>query len=223
MHLIIGAGGTASWLVPLLKRMTKPGTQILVCDGDIIESRNLDRHLFTSEYIGWNKAEALAEIYGINYQPFYLDRDGYEGWLTYQPYETIWCCADNHAARAFTLEQIDNGAGLLAIIGGNEYTDAEAYGYLAFWKGTAADPRLYYPELLTDLSNDPLNLSCQGIGQEQNRQLALANYLSAGFMVHLWNFITFHGHEVLLDHWPVRHFNNFSSFSTKPYEVSPLS
>jgi hypothetical protein len=221
MHLIIGAGGVASWLVPLLKRMTKPGTEFLVCDGDIIEPRNLDRHLFSSEYIGWNKAEALADIYGLRYQPNYLEPDG--DWLPMDPYSAIWCCADNHVARALVLEQVDHGVGHMAIIGGNEYTDAEAYGYLPAWKNTTADPRIYYPELLTDQSNDPLNPACQGINQAQNRQLALANYLAAGFMVHLWWFITNHGQEVLLSHWPVRHWSNFTSFNSKPYEVTPLS
>lgn len=219
-HLIIGAGGTASWLVPLLKRMVKPPSDITVMDGDILEERNIDRQLFDSAFIGWNKAEALSELHLIKYIPYYLERDGTtlsDYFMGRVPIECIWCCADNHIARSLCLDMVDISQVKMTIIGGNEYTDSEAYGYLKEWKGTAGDPRQYYPEILTDLSGDPTNPDCTGQAQANNRQLALANYLSAGFMVHLWWFITNHGHEVELTHWPARHFSNFSSFHTKPY------
>jgi hypothetical protein len=214
-HLIVGAGGTASWLVPLLKRMVKPPANITVCDGDILEARNIDRQLFDQTFIGWNKAEALAELHIINYDPNYLSRN----WDLYSiegPWSCLWCCADNHVARALCLELVDEDKALMTIIGGNEYNDSEAYPYLKAWKGSSADPRIYYPELLNDQSNDPTNPSCQGLPQEQNRQLALANYLSAGFMMHLYWFITNHGHEVEKINWPMRHMCNFAAFNTKP-------
>jgi ThiF family len=214
-HLIIGAGGTASWLVPLLKRMVRPPADITVCDGDILEARNIDRQLFDQSFIGWNKAEALAELHLVKFEPAYLDREFCE-WVGLTPWACIWCCADNHIARRLVLDLIDDGQAMMAIIGGNEYTDSEAYPYLSAWKGGSADPRVYYPELLTDASNDPTNPSCQGAAQEKNRQLALANYLSAGMMVHLWWFITNHGHEVAREAWPQRHMSNFAMFNTKP-------
>jgi hypothetical protein len=216
-HLIIGAGGTASWLVPLLKRTLPLKSEITVIDGDILEVRNLDRQLFDSSYVGWNKAEALAETYSIKWESYYLERDSWiltGGYST--PYSCLWCCADNHIARKLCLDLVDEGQAALAIIGGNEYNDSEAYPYLSAWKGTTGDPRIYYPELLTDASNDPTNPSCQGVNQAQNRQLALANYLSAGFMVHLYWFITNHGHEVTRGAWPQRHMCNFAMFNTKP-------
>lgn len=210
-HLIVGAGGTASWLVPLLKRMVKPPAEITVMDGDILEARNIDRQLFDQSFIGWNKAEALATLHLVSYGPFYLSADS-----ILEPCGTLWCCADNHVARALCLEMVDQGKAALAIIGGNEYDDSEAYPYLPDWKGTSGDPRVYYPDLLTDQSNDPTNPSCQGPAQAQNRQLALANYLSAGMMVHLWWFITNHGTQVDKLNWPQRHWSNFASFNTKP-------
>jgi hypothetical protein len=216
-HLIIGAGGTASWLVPLLKRTLPLKSEITVIDGDILEVRNLDRQLFDSSYVGWNKAEALAETYSIKWESYYLERDSWiltGGYST--PYSCLWCCADNHIARKLCLDLVDAGQAALAIIGGNEYNDSEAYPYLSAWKGTTGDPRIYYPELLTDASNDPTNPSCQGVAQAENRQLALANYLSAGFMVHLYWFITNHGHEVTRGAWPQRHMCNFAMFNTKP-------
>lgn len=221
-HLIIGAGGIASWLVPLLKHTLKLGSFIRVMDGDVLESRNLDRQLFPLDYIGWNKAEALADLHKIAFTPSYFE-DSIE-FDVQIPYSAIWCCADNHPARKACLEAVDKNNALMAIIGGNEYTDSEAYAYLPVWKGTAGDPRIYYPEILTDQSGDPLSpFVCQGQAQEQNRQLALANYLAAGFMVHLWWFITNHGAEVTLKCWPMRHSSNFASFGTKPYDLSIIA
>jgi hypothetical protein len=201
----------------LLKRTLPLKSEITVIDGDILEVRNLDRQLFDSSYVGWNKAEALAETYSIKWESYYLERDSWiltGGYST--PYSCLWCCADNHIARKLCLDLVDEGQAALAIIGGNEYNDSEAYPYLSAWKGTTGDPRIYYPELLTDASNDPTNPSCQGVNQAQNRQLALANYLSAGFMVHLYWFITNHGHEVTRGAWPQRHMCNFAMFNTKP-------
>jgi hypothetical protein len=225
-HLIVGAGGTASWLVPLLKKMVKAkhvvGTEIwpelTIVDGDRLEMRNLDRQLFNPSYIGWNKAEALADLHGLNYFPCYL-QDSPEGFQCGgEPWDTVWCCADNHIARFHVLEMVDKDQAHLAIIGGNEYYDSEAYGYRKSWKDTPGDPRVYYPEIITDQSNDPTRgPNCQGQAQEENRQLALANYLSAGMMVHLWLFITTLSEKVDLHNWPIRHFSNFSMFTTKAY------
>lgn len=219
MHLIIGAGGTASWLVPLLKRMLPKGAEIKIVDGDLLEERNLDRQLFTREYLGWNKAEALAEIYGTDYSPEYAQPDS--AFWQKDLYSCLWCCADNHPARKLCLEMVDEGYAMMAIIGGNEYNEAEAYPYLREWKGGSTDPRNYYPELLTETAGDPLTpLACQGVAQAQNRQLALFNYLSAGFMVHLYQFITVNGQEVTIDFWPTRHFTNFATFHTKYYQIT---
>jgi hypothetical protein len=218
MHLIIGAGGTASWLIPLLKKSLPRGTELEVADGDLLEEKNLDRQLFNPEFVGWNKAEALAFLYDVQYWPFYAQADS-ELW-TGDPYACIWCCADNHPVRKLAIEMVDQGKAAMTIIGGNEYNDMEAYAYLPAWKNTAADPRIYFPELLTETQNDPLApFACQGAAQEQNRQLALANYLSAGFMVHLYQFITAYSQEVLLANWPLRHFANFAGFATKRYDL----
>lgn len=215
-HLIVGAGGVASWLIPLLKKTVSPDDEIKIIDGDLLEIRNLDRQLFGPEWIGWNKAEALAEIHNVDYEPSYLERDH---WLLTHPtshWEAIWCCADNHPARKLCLELVDEGLADLAIIGGNEFTDSEAYAYKAPWKGTQFDPRIFYPEINTNEAGDPLNpLACQGVAQTANRQLALANYVAAGFMAHLWWFITYHGTEVLLENWPKLHQSNFSIFHSR--------
>jgi hypothetical protein len=215
-HLIVGAGGVASWLVPLLKHTLPADIKITLVDGDQLEIRNLDRQFFGMEYIGWNKAEALAHMYGLDYDPAYLSRDSRLVLNQEEVWSTIWCCADNHPARKLVLELVDEDKAPLAIIGGNEYTDSEAYAYTSERKGTASDPRIFYPELSEDQTGDPLNpYACQGVAQIGHPQLALANYLAAGMMVHLWWFIAHHGHEVSMDNWPKVHQSNFAMFNTR--------
>jgi hypothetical protein len=213
--LIVGAGGVSSWLVPLLLKTAPFGTILQVIDGDLLEERNLDRQMFHVEHLGWNKAEALADIHKIWYLPEYLRRES--GFLQNQDRcEGIFCCADNHPARKLVLELVDEGFAPWAIIGGNEYTDSEAYMYKADWKGCPFDPRIFYAEILEDESGDPLNpFACQGVAQIAHPQLALANYLAAGFMVHLYWFMTHHSHEVTIENWPKLHHSNFAIFNSR--------
>lgn len=63
---IIGAGGTGSYVVPGLARdiyTMKKRPQLILCDGDVVEDKNLKRQHFVSSDIGQNKALALANRY----------------------------------------------------------------------------------------------------------------------------------------------------------------
>lgn len=73
--IVIGCGGTGSWLLPKLvkiindgcsKSMTS-GHNILLVDGDEVEEKNLIRQNFISQDVGKNKAQALAERYGVHF------------------------------------------------------------------------------------------------------------------------------------------------------------
>ena len=64
--LIIGAGGTGGYVIPHLYRIgfaaDRP-VRILVCDGDVVEGKNLIRQNFVEQDIGRNKAQVMAERY----------------------------------------------------------------------------------------------------------------------------------------------------------------
>lgn len=59
MVIIVGCGGTGSNLAPMLSRMMKNKTFILI-DGDMVEDKNISRQTFQSFDSGNNKAMALA-------------------------------------------------------------------------------------------------------------------------------------------------------------------
>ena len=63
-HLIIGAGGTGGYVIPHLYRISfaaERSMRILVCDGDVVEEKNLIRQNFVEQDVGRNKAQVLAE------------------------------------------------------------------------------------------------------------------------------------------------------------------
>jgi len=64
--VIIGAGGTGGYVIPHLYRICFASgrlTRVIVCDGDIVEQKNLIRQNFIEQDVGENKAKVLAERY----------------------------------------------------------------------------------------------------------------------------------------------------------------
>ncbi len=64
--VMIGAGGTGGHIAPhlyrLLYALERP-VRFIVCDGDIVEEKNLVRQNFTEADLGQNKARVVAERY----------------------------------------------------------------------------------------------------------------------------------------------------------------
>ena len=180
--LVIGAGGAGSFLVPALCMLIGKD-KVVVMDGDNLESKNLNRQLFTTSDIGRNKAEALSEKYGCDFLPewFAFGARRYESW------DTLIAVVDNHPARASVLQACDYHK-CMAVIAANERTSSEGYVYFHEWKDTNLDPRTYYPELLTVTDGDPRSaaIGCTGIAQEESPQLVSANLNAAALACHLF-------------------------------------
>lgn len=181
--LIIGAGGVASYLLPVLTKAFKE-TPFILMDGDILEKRNLDRQLFHERNIGHNKASALANLY--NKKTIYVLPRYFTGECHGHEISAIVCCADNHEARRRALAMADDYR-IPAFIGGNEYFSSQAFYYEVSFKGTNDDPRVRYPEIMEDNSESPT--SCQGFVSEGTPQMAIANQVCASYiaqLMYLW-------------------------------------
>lgn len=69
--VLVGCGGTGSWLAPAVARiarmLSEQGRKIELtfCDPDKVEEKNIYRQNFCAAEIGKNKADALAERYGM--------------------------------------------------------------------------------------------------------------------------------------------------------------
>jgi len=182
MNYLIGCGGVGSALVPSFCLLKSPKDVTLV-DGDTLERKNLDRQMFDAGQIGKNKALALAARFGCHALPEWFSR----GKLRLYRNDWLLCLVDNHRTRLEAIEVCDE-SGCQAIFAANEMHSAEAYYYRRSWKGTPRDPRVYYPELLTDRSGDPraAAIGCTGEVQESNRQLVSANLMAAALAEHLF-------------------------------------
>jgi ThiF family len=180
---IIGCGGVGSWLTPAMCLLVGDPSNIIVVDGDKLEQKNLNRQLFTNDDIGRFKAEALAEKYGCQG----INRYFSSGMLEIDRGDWILCAVDNNLGRAEALKTCDE-TGCQAIFGCNEVTSAEAYFYASAWKSKDSDPRVYYPNIKTDKSNDPraAAIGCTGEAQIANVQLVSANFMAAALMQHLY-------------------------------------
>ena len=181
-YFVIGCGGVGSWLAPALCLLRSP-QEVTLVDGDKLEKKNLNRQLFTENDIGDYKANALAEKYGCTSIPRWYSL----GDMEHDVGDWIFCCVDNNPARMAVLAAADE-QGAYAIFAANETTSSEAYYYRRAWKDTALDPRVYYPEMMEDRSNDPRDgaIGCTGEAQEQNRQLVTANLSAASLALNLF-------------------------------------
>lgn len=182
MNYIIGVGGVGSWLAHAMVRLCNPNSVILI-DGDTLEEGNLDRQLFTPDMIGTHKAEALGAMLKCGY---------FNQWYSYANQahsrnDWLLCCVDNNPARKQVLASCDM-YGCNAIFAANETHSSESYFYQPQWKDTDNDPRVYYPEILSDETNDPARrgIGCTGEAQRANRQLVTANFMAAALASHLY-------------------------------------
>lgn len=171
-----------SWLAASLVRLAGSENLTLV-DGDTLEQKNLDRQLFSEQDLGRNKAEALGLQLRCKSCPQWYD------WTDHRHTQGDWlmCCVDNNPARNDVLRSCDAND-CAAIFAANETTSSEAYVYLPSWRGTQNDPRIYYPEIETDESNNVRRaaIGCTGEFQLQNRQLVTANFMAAALAGHLY-------------------------------------
>jgi hypothetical protein len=183
---VIGCGGTGTYLVPILLRSVSKASSIVLFDGDAFTTKNLDRQLFRPDLVGINKAKAMMVMYPdkrMTAKHDYL-RDSEE----LEDFDLVIACPDNHLARSRVLSAADEFE-IPVVICGNEYNSSSAMMYMPEWKGTPMDPRIRYPEILTDRAGSPVDVSCTGEAVEDSPQLALANNTSAVFaiqLIHFW-------------------------------------
>lgn len=179
---VIGCGGVGSWLTPAMC-LLEDQSAVTVIDGDMLEESNLNRQLFTLEDVGVYKSVALSEKYGCDSINSYFSHGSRE----FIRNDWLLCCVDNNAGRKAVLESCDQYR-CKAIFGANEIHSSEAYYYQHDWKDTELDPRCYYPEIMTDISDDPRHatIGCTGEAQRENRQLVSANFSAASLMMHLY-------------------------------------
>ena len=192
---VIGCGGGASYLVPALYRhlgsQSSP-QELYLIDRDRVESRNRRRQNFLEEQDGKGKAEALRDgllasvrfpEVEIHCRSEYIREDSR---LPVRGEAILFAMVDNHPARKSALALADR-YGIPCICAANEQYSAEAYYYHPDYYQTFCDPRVVYPEILTDTTDDPTRPSCnEATPSRTDEQGAIANMLSAAAALYLF-------------------------------------
>jgi hypothetical protein len=212
--LLVGVGGGGSLLVGPMKQFAKyqmGDPEVHVFDHDKYETSNLARQNISESDIGKNKANVMAERYGLVAHPYKFNKSNVSDMEIYN--DIIISCADCHKARVDCLEVADE-TDSIAIICGNENISAEAYFYKPEWKGTKLDPRVYYPDLLERGEDRGHTINCQDErALTQEPQLVVANNNSAAFGLHLLYFWTTVTSDFDMDHAPYQISSSRNRFS----------
>jgi len=208
--LIIGAGGVASYMLPVLLRQFTVRHGVLI-DADVLEARNLDRQVFKQEHVGHNKATALLQTCEVDMLDDiedygYVRMVSLEEWFTKdclekvtseypfieeKDFNIIICLVDNNPTRKEIFELSDK-LNIPTLVCANEIFESQAYFYVPERhnkdKAELAkfDPRVRYPEIVEDQGDDPRNPNCQTT-QEAYPQLASSNMMAAALGMQLLN------------------------------------
>jgi len=160
--------------------------ELVIIDRDTLEDRNVERQLYHFDHVGEDKASILAAyIREVSLIPVTPVKEWFTNTTPIDPDSFIICLVDNHVARLAVLEQCDH-TGSCAVIGGNEQWSADAYYYDPVFKDSMADPRIRYPEILTDKSDDPTRPPCNDEeALAAAPQSAHANAMSASMCMQL--------------------------------------
>ena len=212
--VMLGAGGTGGYVAPyvfrLLHMLDRPA-RFVVCDGDIVEPRNLDRQNFVPADLGENKARVLAERYSTvlgmetEYVPNFIEKlpdlmeliEPKEWELN--PYSTkrtkemvlLLGCVDNNKTRQLCHQAFHQSEELIYIDSGNGMHTGQIVcgirsGGRTFYRPVGAA----FPEVLQDTDKFPTELSCAEASVSAPQSIA-ANITAATAVVDMiYNILT---------------------------------
>ena len=189
--MLVGAGGTGSWLFPVLCMEARTLSQVginhwIVKDRDVVEEGNLSRQNHSPTSVGKPKVDTLvAACRHLLPSDMVVTQlfDWFEEHSLVPENTVVIAAVDNHVARNNILEAVDRSPGSSALILGNEIESATADWYEPEWKDTPLDIRVRHPEITTDKSDDPRRPHCDSA--ESGGQTAAANFMSAALGMRL--------------------------------------
>lgn len=190
--LVVGAGGTGSFFLKEVSRYiaSLPNSMLsriggmYVCDGDIVEEKNLERQSFLAEDIGMNKAAVMAEVLNDNF--FSGSCTGNLHWEAIASFLTerkqlsflkktdssrvhipvIIGCVDNHACRLLLEDFFSEQENCVLFDSANEWSNGEVVFAYKLNGRVVGHPRShYFPDIkegdvrsVTEMSCTELNM-----------------------------------------------------------------
>jgi len=233
--IMLGAGGTGGYIAPHLYRLLHTidrSTSVIVCDGDIVEEKNLVRQNFIAADLGRNKAQVLAERYAsafglrVSYIPEFIeDKDTLAklvapdkfqpGSYTHRVQEGLSIligCVDNNRSRQLCHEVFKASSNLIYIDSGNgEHTGQVVCGIRRSGRTYYKPVGIVYPDVLETTDKFPTQLSCAEAAISVPQSI-VANIMAATAVVsYLYNILVLGSIKTRL-----------ITFSTKTINLKPV-
>lgn len=187
-YLLVGGGGTASYLMPGLHRylLSEHNDDFLlaIVDGDGVETDNLQRQAHSADAVGMNKAEALHRAFPRNTKaiPAYLGEKNIDKLI--QNGTTVLITVDNFPVRKRIEQHASKLDNVVVINAGNELNT----GSVQLWDrrdGKDITPPIgfMHPEMTLD-GPDRAKMTCAAIAKlPSGGQTAAANDQAASFIL----------------------------------------
>ena len=183
--VMLGVGGTGGHIAPhlyrLLYALDRP-VRFIICDGDVVEQKNLVRQNFIPADLGENKAKVLAERYSTvfgmetEYVPSFIEsketlKELIKPRVTYSGYYPrtvvdkelviLIGAVDNNRSRQMCHRVFYETEELIYIDSGNsEHTGQVVCGIRSGGRTLYKPVGKLYPEVLTETDKFPTELSC---------------------------------------------------------------
>ena len=227
--VMIGAGGTGGHIAPhlyrLLYALERP-VQFIICDGDIVEEKNLVRQNFTRADLGLNKARVVAErysnVFGLetSYVPDFIESAEkleelveQREWKTNQRvYDEKQGCyvpeyipeiviligaVDNNRSRQLCHEVFLKSKELVYIDSGNgEYTGQVVCGIRRGGKTSYKPVGEIYPDVLDKTDKFPTELSCAEAAVSAPQSITANIMAAAAVVAYIYNILVLGSIEV---------------------------
>lgn len=198
--VILGCGGTGTWLIEILIKYLMftnkiKETDIVLVDGDNYEMKNSTRQLFhklgnkaevTAERIleYFNKVDVVKNYITIDGRKDHNDSSTIKIDSVIKERDIIFLCVDNNKTRKEVYSYCQKMKDILIINGGNEIYDGNVQ--LWFKQGGVQKclmPEKYHKEMSKPRDKNPSDMSCQELAESGTPQLVLSNLSSALLMV----------------------------------------
>lgn len=202
----------APYVFRLLHMLDRPA-RFVVCDGDIVEPKNLDRQNFVPADLGENKARVLAERYSTvlgmetEYVPSFIEKlpdlmeliEPKEWELN--PYSTkrtkemvlLLGCVDNNKTRQLCHQAFHQSEELIYIDSGNgKYTGQVVCGVRRNGRTIRKSIGGVHPEMLKDTDLFPSEISCAEAAQEDPQSIVANVTAATAVLIMVYNILT-HG------------------------------
>ena len=212
--VMLGAGGTGGYVAPyvfrLLHILNRPA-RFVICDGDIVEPKNLDRQNFAPADLGENKARVLAERYAAvlgmetEYVPHFIENlsdlmeliDPKDWQVSPHSYSKVkemvilLGCVDNNKTRKLCHQAFLQSENLIYIDSGNGTFNGQVVcGVRRNGRTLRRSIGGIHPELLKDTDKFPSELSCAEAAQAGPQSIVANVTAATAVLIMVYNILT---------------------------------